>query len=108
LDSAERLLLQAASKFLRTGQPAAAAKTQRTLGDVSAIGGHYLAASDFYVRSMADSARSGDLASALKTLGHLLALERRGSDGERVKSLDRLQADLLHLAGPAVDETTGV
>jgi hypothetical protein len=108
LNSAERLLLQAASKFLRSGQPAAAARSQRTLGDVAAIGGHYLAASDFYVRSMADSARSGDLGSALKTLGHLVALERRGSDADRVKSLERLQADLQHFAGPAVDETTGV
>ncbi len=108
LASAERLLLQAASKFLRTGQPAAAARTQRTLGDVAAIGGHYLAASDFYVRSIADSARSGDLASALKTLGHLVALEKRGSDVDRVQSLEKMQEDLLHLAGPALEETTGV
>lgn len=108
LPAAERLLLQAASTLLQTGQPAAAARTLRTLGDVAAIGGHYLAASDLYVRSIADSARSGDLASALRTLGHLVALERLGSDTDRVRSLEKMQEDLLHFAGPALDETTGV
>ncbi len=102
---ARQLLDTVAADLFRLGERAAAAATFRVQGDVEAAAGELADAAEHYCHALSEAARVGDLATANRTLEHLLALERTGGDVARVETLQGLLADVRALQVEG-DETT--